>query len=70
VPTPLDLDAALHLCEYVVYRLSAATAPGEEPDPDVLAPARLTMIRVLLTTLGTRADLEYALELPWIFPRE
>ncbi|MBF6256480.1 TetR/AcrR family transcriptional regulator [Nocardia farcinica] len=70
VPTPLDLDAALHLCEYVVYRLSAATAPGEEPDPDVLAPARLTMIRVLLTTLGTRADLEYALELPWIFPHE
>ncbi|MFC8530374.1 TetR/AcrR family transcriptional regulator [Nocardia sp. NPDC057227] len=64
VPTPLDLDAALHLCEYVVYRVSAASAPGSEPEPAVVDEARLTMIRVLLTTLGTRADLEYALTVP------
>ncbi|MEU1993830.1 MULTISPECIES: TetR/AcrR family transcriptional regulator [Nocardia] len=68
VPSPLDLDAALHLCEYVVYRISAGTAPGAEPDADTVAAARLTMIRVLLTTLGTRVDVEYALTLPAIFP--
>jgi AcrR family transcriptional regulator len=68
VPSPLDLDAALHLCEYVVYRISAGAAPGAEPDADTVAAARLTMIRVLLTTLGTRVDLEYALTLPAIFP--
>ncbi|MBF6335387.1 TetR/AcrR family transcriptional regulator [Nocardia abscessus] len=70
VPSPLDLDAALHLCEYVVYRISAGTAPGAEPDAETVAAARLTMIRVLLTTLGTRVDLEYALTLPTIFPAE
>ncbi|MFE7743965.1 TetR/AcrR family transcriptional regulator [Nocardia sp. NPDC057455] len=68
VPSPLDLDAALHLCEYVVYRISAGTAPGAEPDAETVAAARLTMIRVLLTTIGTRADVEYALTLPAIFP--
>ncbi|MEU1547725.1 TetR/AcrR family transcriptional regulator [Nocardia sp. NPDC005745] len=68
VPSPLDLDAALHLCEYVVYRISAGTVPGAEPDADTVAAARLTMIRVLLTTLGTRVDVEYALTLPAIFP--
>ncbi|WP_405165191.1 TetR/AcrR family transcriptional regulator [Nocardia sp. NBC_01499] len=68
VPSPLDLDAALHVCEYVVYRISANTAPGVEPDPETVAAARLTMIRVLLTTLGTRTDLEYAMNLPGIFP--
>jgi AcrR family transcriptional regulator len=68
VPSPLDLDAALHLCEYVVYRISAGAAPGAEPDADTVAAARLTMIRVLLTTLGTRVDVEYALTLPAIFP--
>ncbi|WP_067479392.1 TetR/AcrR family transcriptional regulator [Nocardia amamiensis] len=70
VPSPLDLDAALHLCEYVVYRISAGTAPGAEPDEDTVAAARLTMIRVLLTTLGTRTDLQYALTLETIFPAE
>ncbi|MEU2035359.1 TetR/AcrR family transcriptional regulator [Nocardia amamiensis] len=70
VPSPLDLDAALHLCEYVVYRISAGTAPGAEPDADTVAAARLTMIRVLLTTLGTRTDLQYALTLETIFPAE
>ncbi|MGK8512703.1 TetR/AcrR family transcriptional regulator [Nocardia asiatica] len=70
VPSPLDLDAALHLCEYVVYRISAGTAPGAEPDAETVAAARLTMIRVLLTTLGTRVDVEYALTLPTIFPAE
>lgn len=64
VPTPLDLDASLHLCEYLVYRVSADSAPGSEPDPAVVGEARLTMIRVLLTTLGTRADIEYALTVP------
>ncbi|MGO4613291.1 TetR/AcrR family transcriptional regulator [Nocardia sp. 2YAB30] len=67
-PSPLDLDAALHVCEYVVYRISSGAAPGTEPDADTVAAARLTMIRVLLTTLGTRTDLEYALALPGIFP--
>lgn len=65
-PAPLDLDAALHLCEYVVFRIST-TADGE-PDPEVVDAARLTMIRFLLPVLGTRADLEYALGLPGIFP--
>ncbi|MGK8522876.1 TetR/AcrR family transcriptional regulator [Nocardia asteroides] len=69
-PSPLDLDAALHLCEYVVYRISAGTEPGAQPDQETVAAARLTMIRVLLTTLGTRVDLEYALTLPSIFPAE
>ncbi|MET7768832.1 TetR/AcrR family transcriptional regulator [Nocardia sp. NPDC005366] len=67
-PSQLDLDAALHVCEYVVYRISAEAGPGAEPAPDIVAEARLTMIRVLLSTLGTRADLEYALELPGLFP--
>ncbi|WP_245649482.1 TetR/AcrR family transcriptional regulator [Nocardia shimofusensis] len=67
-PTPLDLDAALHLCEYVVFRIS--TAADGEPDPRVVTPARLTMIRFLLPVLGTRADLEFALGLPGIFPEQ
>lgn len=67
VPSPLDLDAALHVCEYVVYRISSGTAPGGEPDADTVAEARLTMIRVLLTTLGTRTDIEYALTIPNLF---
>jgi AcrR family transcriptional regulator len=70
VPTQLDLDAALHVCEYMVYRISAGTDPGTEPDTEMVAAARLTMIRVLLTTLGTRVDLEYAMTLPGIFPSE
>ncbi|GAA5053204.1 hypothetical protein GCM10023318_26790 [Nocardia callitridis] len=65
-PTPLDLDAALHVCEYVVYRVSSGTEPGVRPDPATVEAARGTMIRVLLTTLGTRADLEYAMTLPGI----
>ncbi|MBF6354213.1 TetR/AcrR family transcriptional regulator [Nocardia higoensis] len=65
-PVPLDLDAALHLCEYVVFRIS--TAADGEPDPEVVDAARLTMIRFLLPILGTRADLEFALGLPDIFP--
>ncbi|MFC6012089.1 TetR/AcrR family transcriptional regulator [Nocardia lasii] len=67
-PAPLDLDAALHVCEYIVYRLAAGTEPGEDPDPVLASEARLTMIRVLLVTLGTRDDLAYAMELPGIFP--
>lgn len=68
VPAPLDLDAALHVCEYVIYRLSASAPPGTEPSPEQVAAARITMIRVVLATLGTRADLEYAMGLPAIFP--
>ncbi|MGW4067014.1 TetR/AcrR family transcriptional regulator [Nocardia grenadensis] len=68
VPAPLDLDAALHVCEYVVYRISAAAEPGSEPDPDTVAAARLTMIRVVLATLGNTGDVQYAMGLPGIFP--
>ncbi|MGS2804900.1 TetR/AcrR family transcriptional regulator [Nocardia sp. MW-W600-9] len=68
VPTPLDMDTALHVCEYVVYRLTAGTAPGSDPDPALDSEARITMIRVLLVTMGTRDDLAYAMELPGLFP--
>lgn len=68
VPGPLDLDAALHVCEYVVYRISAASEPGGEPDPATVAEARLTMIRVVLATLGNTADFRYAMGLPGLFP--
>ncbi|MFD4434243.1 TetR/AcrR family transcriptional regulator [Nocardia sp. NPDC058497] len=68
VPAPLDMDAALHVCEYIVYRLTAGTEPGSDPDPALDSEARVTMIRVLLVTLGTRDDLAYAMELPGIFP--
>ena len=67
-PAALDLDAALHICEYVVYRISAAADPGAEPDPDTIAAARTTMIRVVLATLGTIDDVHYAMNLPGIFP--
>lgn len=67
-PAPLDLDAALHVCEYVVYRLTAGAAPGSDPDPALTTEARITMIRILLVTLGTRDDLAYAMELPGLFP--
>ncbi|TLF73156.1 TetR/AcrR family transcriptional regulator [Nocardia cyriacigeorgica] len=68
VPAPLDLDAALQVCEYVVYRISAGAEPGSEPDPETVAAARVTMIRVVLATLGNTDDLTYAMELPGIFP--
>ncbi|MBF6440331.1 TetR/AcrR family transcriptional regulator [Nocardia cyriacigeorgica] len=68
VPSPLDLDAALHVCEYVVYRISAGAEPGSEPDSETVAAARVTMIRVVLATLGNTDDLNYAMELPGIFP--
>ncbi|MGW5381609.1 TetR/AcrR family transcriptional regulator [Nocardia sp. NPDC003963] len=68
VPAPLDLDAALHVCEYVVYRISAAAEPGREPAPETVAAARLTMIRVVLATLGNTDDVHYAMSLPGIFP--
>ncbi|MFI5719420.1 TetR/AcrR family transcriptional regulator [Nocardia sp. NPDC051750] len=67
VPEPLDLDAALHVCEYVVYRISADAEPGTEPDPGTVAAARLTMIRVVLATLGNIADVQYAMALPGLF---
>ncbi|MFC4373809.1 TetR/AcrR family transcriptional regulator [Nocardia halotolerans] len=67
-PAPLDLDAALQVCEYVVYRLTAGSEPGSDPDPALATEARVTMIRVLLVTLGTRDDLAYAMELPGLFP--
>ncbi|GAD85621.1 TetR/AcrR family transcriptional regulator [Nocardia asteroides] len=68
VPAPLDMDAALHVCEYIVYRLTADAEPGSDPDPALASEARITMIRVLLVTLGTRDDLAYAMELPGLFP--
>ncbi|MGH8882828.1 MAG: TetR/AcrR family transcriptional regulator [Stackebrandtia sp.] len=67
-PNPLDLDAALHMCEFVVYRLSVTTAPDAEPYPDEAAAARLTMIRAVLVTIGRREDVELALTIPDIFP--
>ncbi|MFQ6392753.1 hypothetical protein ACLMAJ_04820 [Nocardia sp. KC 131] len=54
----------------LLRRISAGTDPETEPDTETVAAARLTMIRVLLTTLGTRVDLEYAMTLPGIFPPE
>ncbi|GGK38047.1 TetR/AcrR family transcriptional regulator [Nocardia camponoti] len=63
-PSPLDMDAALHVCEYLVYRLAIGTEPATQPDAALTAEARLVMIRVLLVTLGTRDDLAYAMELP------
>ncbi|MFC4128720.1 TetR/AcrR family transcriptional regulator [Nocardia rhizosphaerae] len=68
VPAPLDLDAALHVCEYVVYRLTVGADPDHDPAPDLVSEARLTMIRMLLVTLGTKDDLAYAMELPGLFP--
>ncbi len=67
LPSPLDLDTALHTCEYVVYRVSAAATPGREPDPEQVTAARLTMIRSVLVALGNRADVERALTIPGIF---
>ncbi|MBF6327978.1 TetR/AcrR family transcriptional regulator [Nocardia transvalensis] len=66
-PTPLDLDTALQVCEFVGYRVSAAAAPGTEPDPREVAEARSTMIRSVLVTLGRREDVELALTIPGIF---
>ena len=68
LPTPLDLDTALQVCEFVVYRISLATVPGAEPAPAAVAEARSTMIRNVLVTLGRRADVELALTIPDIFP--
>lgn len=68
VPTALDLDTALHMCEFVVYRLSVTTSPGGESSPDEVAEARLTMIRTVLVTIGRREDVERALTIPDIFP--
>lgn len=68
IPADLDLDAALHVCEYVVFRISVATTSGTPPDPATVSAARMTMIRVVLATLGTIDDFYYAMELPGIFP--
>ncbi|MBO0854408.1 MAG: TetR/AcrR family transcriptional regulator [Nocardia sp.] len=68
LPSPLDMDTALQVCEFVVYRLSMAAAPGGQPDPAAVAAARLTMIRSVLVTLGRREDVEFALTVPEIFP--
>ncbi|MEC3956045.1 TetR/AcrR family transcriptional regulator [Nocardia sp. CDC153] len=65
-PRDLDLDTALQICEFVVYRISAA-APHGEPDTDTIDAARLTMVRGVLAMLGIREDIEYALEIPGLF---
>lgn len=67
-PTPVDLDleTAIQICEFVVYRISAA-APHAEPDADTIAAARLTMIRGVLAMLGHRGDVEQALAIPGLF---
>ncbi|MEV6772231.1 TetR/AcrR family transcriptional regulator [Nocardia sp. NPDC051030] len=65
-PSDIDLDTALQICEFVVYRISAG-APDGEPDAETIAAARLTMIRGVLVTLGRREDVEYALSVPGLF---
>ncbi len=65
-PSDLNLDTALQICEFVVYRISA-NAPHGEPTPEAVVEARLTMIRGVLVTLGRREDVEYALTLPGVF---
>ncbi|WP_067689653.1 TetR/AcrR family transcriptional regulator [Nocardia jejuensis] len=65
-PSDLDLDTALQVCEYVVFRISAG-APHGEPDAETIAAARLTMIRGVLAMLGQRGDVEHALEIPGLF---
>ncbi|MBL1073958.1 TetR/AcrR family transcriptional regulator [Nocardia sp. 2] len=65
-PTDLNLETALQICEFVVYRISAG-APDTEPDATTLANARATMIRGVLAMLGRREDVEYALAIPGFF---
>lgn len=65
-PSDLNLDTALQICEFVVFRISANTPHGE-PTPEAIVEARLTMIRGVLVTLGRREDVEYALTLPGVF---
>lgn len=65
-PAELDLDTSLQICEFVVYRISAA-APHGEPDQPTIDAARITMVRGVLAMLGVRADLEYALTIPGLF---
>lgn len=65
-PADLDLDTSLQICEYVVYRISAA-APHGEPDQATIDAARLTMVRGVLAMLGIRDDIEYALTIPGLF---
>ncbi|TSD93433.1 TetR/AcrR family transcriptional regulator [Skermania sp. ID1734] len=62
-PDPLDLDALLNACEFVVYRI----ARDGQPDAETTARARLTMVRIALATLGLPDDLERALAVPGLF---
>ncbi|WP_067709644.1 TetR/AcrR family transcriptional regulator [Nocardia yamanashiensis] len=68
-PVDLNLETALQICEFAVFRISAA-APHGEPDPATVAAARVTMIRGVLAMLGTREDVEYALTVPGLFSPE
>lgn len=68
-PSDMDMDAALHLCEYLVYRLSVDTPPEVDTEQLVEA-ARKTMTRLSLAILGTAEDLLAARELPGLFPPE
>ncbi|MFI6865401.1 TetR/AcrR family transcriptional regulator [Nocardia sp. NPDC050406] len=65
-PSDLNLDTALQICEFVVFRISAG-APHGEPEPAAIAEARLTMIRGVLVTLGRREDVELALGIAGVF---
>ena len=63
-PSPLAIDALLNACEFVVFRVSGDGLV----DPDHVAEARLTMIRMALATVGNVADIERALGVPGLFP--
>jgi AcrR family transcriptional regulator len=51
-PAPLDLDAALHICEYLLYRVATGTPPGTKPTPESITAARATMTRLIIATLS------------------
>ncbi|KAA0021209.1 TetR/AcrR family transcriptional regulator [Antrihabitans cavernicola] len=61
-PNPLDLDALLNACEFLVYRVVALGGSA-----DVTADARSTMIRIAIVTLGKPDDVRMALEIPGVF---
>ncbi len=68
-PDLLNLDTALQVCEFCVYRVTTDLPPDTEPTTEAVATARLTMIRSVLATLGDRTDIERALEIPGLFDR-
>ncbi|MFH5209903.1 TetR/AcrR family transcriptional regulator [Antrihabitans sp. NCIMB 15449] len=66
LPDPLDLDALLNSCAYLVYRVSTT----DNSDPETVERARSTMIRIAIATLGQPDDLLRALSVPGVFRAE